>query len=222
MANRKSLWQNSEIAMNFLQGVRGAIPSACLQLEIADHIMKAWSPKPKRIVDSDPMLNELRKKLEGVERATVIKADFSSKSWTDSFLSSGKPDAVVSGFAIHHQPDQRKRELYAEIYKALNDGGVFLNLEHVASENRNVENLFDEYFIDCLHRFHAGLGNAKAREAISASHYSRSDKAENILASVQVQTEWLRNIGFSDVDCFFKIFEIALFGGRKANAGIAR
>jgi len=26
---------------------------------------------------------------------------------------------------------------------------------------------------------------------------------------------WLQEIGFADVDCYFKIFELALFGGRK-------
>ena len=39
---------------------------------------------------------------------------------------------------------------------------------------------------------------------------------ENILASVEEQCDWLRRIGYQDVDCFLKTFELALFGGRKA------
>jgi hypothetical protein len=39
---------------------------------------------------------------------------------------------------------------------------------------------------------------------------------EYILAPVDLQCAWLRLIGFQDVDCFFKVFELALFGGRKA------
>jgi len=43
----------------------------------------------------------------------------------------------------------------------------------------------------------------------------RPDKDENKIAPVEQQCGWLRDIGFNDVDCFFKLFEIAIFGGRK-------
>jgi hypothetical protein len=32
---------------------------------------------------------------------------------------------------------------------------------------------------------------------------------------VDRQCQWLEAIGFVDVDCFFKLFELASFGGRK-------
>jgi hypothetical protein len=37
----------------------------------------------------------------------------------------------------------------------------------------------------------------------------------NILALVEDQCRWLRQIGFRDVDCFWKYFELAIFGGLK-------
>lgn len=35
---------------------------------------------------------------------------------------------------------------------------------------------------------------------------------EMFLAVVEEQCEWLRDIGFVDVDCFWQYFELAIFG----------
>ena len=54
---------------------------------------------------------------------------------------------------------------------------------------------------------------------VSKGDFSGQDRRDNILAPVEEQCRWLRRIGFTDVDCFFKAFELAIFGGRRlANA----
>jgi len=58
-------------------------------------------------------------------------------------------------------------------------------------------------------------GGARSRREVAAEHHARPDEAANILASVETQCEWLRELGFEDVDCYFKYFELAVFGGRK-------
>ena len=42
------------------------------------------------------------------------------------------------------------------------------------------------------------------------------NRAANILASVEDQCRWLREIGFVEVDCFWNYFELAIFGGGRA------
>jgi hypothetical protein len=37
----------------------------------------------------------------------------------------------------------------------------------------------------------------------------------DICASAEEQCAWLRAIGFQDVDCYMKIYMLAVFGGRK-------
>ena len=164
---------------------------------------------------SDAMLSAARESLAGAPRSEVLKADFSSPKWLDS-VSTHKPfNIVVSGFAIHHQPDERKKEIYSEIYSILSPGGVFLNLEHVKSKTLEVEKLFEEYYIDHLHDHHSNSEPGTTREEVAEGYNNRPDKDEDQLADVGEQCGWLTEIGFRDVDCFFKLFEIALFGGKK-------
>jgi hypothetical protein len=62
---------------------------------------------------------------------------------------------------------------------------------------------------------HQLLGGQETREQIANDYVRRPDKAANILASVEEQCAWLRELGFADVDCYFKVFELAVFGGRR-------
>ena len=243
MRKPKSEWQTKELSAAFLEGVRGAMPAADLQLSVIGKIVQLWRDTPSHILDlgcgngilgrfllnifpsalgvfvdfSEPMLEAARKNLGDMLQTRVFQADFSTPQWTDVVISYQPFDVVVSGFAIHHQSDERKRVLYSEILDLLAPGGIFLNLEHVASSSSAVGKLFDEFFIDHLHDFHARSDPAGSRQEIADKYYTRPDKKENILAPVDEQCRWLRDLGYRNVDCFFKIFELALFGGRKAS-----
>jgi ubiquinone/menaquinone biosynthesis C-methylase UbiE len=241
MNETKSQWQTEQQSAVYLEGVRGAIPGADLQLEIMQRIIASWCPEVSQILDigcgdgilgrkllerfptahvtftdfSEPMLAAAKDKLTDSSRAVVYKADFSESAWWDAVSRRSPFDVIVSGFAIHHQPDVRKKQLYAEIHAHLSPGGIFLNLEHVSSTTPACEKLFEDTFVEHLYRFQRGINPGITRQKVETAFYDRPDKEENILASVDMQCDWLREIGFEDVDCFFKLFELALFGGRK-------
>ena len=121
----------------------------------------------------------------------------------------------MSGLAIHHQPDERKREIYREIFGLLRPGGLLLNLEHVASGGDGADEAYNDLFVDSLWAYHRRRGGDRPATEIAQEYYYRRDKEANILAPLDVQCRWLEEIGFVDVDCFFKLFEMALFGGRR-------
>src|SRR5262245_53340246 len=87
---------------------------------------------------STTMLGRLRARFAGDPLVSPIEHDL------DRPLprSLGTFDAVVSSFAIHHVSHERKRALYAEVFTLLNPGGVFCNLEHVASATTPLHHCF--------------------------------------------------------------------------------
>jgi tRNA (cmo5U34)-methyltransferase len=243
MGRKQSKWQTEESACTHLQEVRGSSPASSLQLAILGRIISSWHPKPERILDigcgdgilgralldqfpmahvffadcCTAMLDAVQRHVGNSKRATIVNLDFSSPDWMDQVGSATHFNVIVSGFAIHHQAHERKRDLYGEIFRLLASGGVFLNLEHVAAATPDVGRLFGGFFIDSLFRFHKETSPSISRREVELAYYERADKEENVLASVQEQCDWLCEIGFQDVDCFFKVFELALFGGRKTS-----
>ncbi|MCW3999396.1 MAG: class I SAM-dependent methyltransferase [Candidatus Bathyarchaeota archaeon] len=138
---------------------------------------------------SMPMLAEAKANFKDKPRVTIVRHDFS-----EPLPDLGCFDAVVSSLAIHHLEDPRKKQLYSEIHRILNAGGVFCNLEHVSSPTPTLHS-----------RFIAKIGQTPQTEDPS-----------NRLQNVETQLGWLREIGYVDVDCSWKWLEVALLSGYRA------
>jgi tRNA (cmo5U34)-methyltransferase len=121
---------------------------------------------------SPPMLERARERFADDARVDVRPHDL-----RDPISGLGRFDVVTSGFAIHHLEHDRKRALFAEVAAQLEPGGVFANLEVVASATpqRHAE-------------FLAAIGRT-------------ADDPEDRLAPVEEQLAWMRAAGLVDVDC---------------------
>jgi len=205
-----NLWTSSQHALDYLSRA-DSIPH---RVEGESALLEFIPPTAQRILDlgtGDGRLLELVK-LDHPD-ATAVAIDFSpvmlgaaqkrfggnssvavmAHNLDRHLPELGKFDAVISGFAIHHLTHERKRALYAEVYRVLNPGGVFCNLEHVSSPTSELHQEF-------LRR----IGCTRETEDPS-----------NKLLEMEIQLGWLREIGFVDVDCGWKWRELALLAGRK-------
>jgi SAM-dependent methyltransferase len=140
-------------------------------------------------IDFSPAMIEAAKKRFAGDSSVAVETHNLDNPLPDQ----GKFDAVISCFAIHHLVHERKRALYSEVHGLLNAGGVFCNLEHVASPTPRLH----EEFLQ-------GIGFTVETEDPS-----------NKLLDLETQLRWLREIGFVDVDCHWKWRELALLAGRR-------
>jgi tRNA (cmo5U34)-methyltransferase len=132
---------------------------------------------------SDLMLGAARERFAGDARIELVEHDLS-----EPLPPLGRFDAVVSSMAIHHLEHERKRSLYGEAFELLEPGGVFANFEHVASPSRRLHLAF------------------LAAIELPLEEVDPSDR----LLDVETQLKWLRDLGFADVDCYWKWLEMAL------------
>ena len=206
------------------QRVRNFLDLGCGDGILAATILGKYPHAKGTLVDfSMPMIQAAVRNLQAYSKSLhVSSVDYSDPSWFDIISSHAPFDAVVSGFSIHHQPDSVKRQIYVDIFDLLEPGGVFVTIEHVSSATPRIEGLYDDYFIDSLWASQLTDSDAQTRDQIAVAYHKREDKQANILASVETQCSWLRDIGYEDVDCFFKIFELAVFGGRRPPKSDAR
>lgn len=197
--------------------VRNFLDLGCGDGILAAAILEKYPRAKGTLVDfSVPMIQAALSNLRAYSKSLhVSSVDYTDPSWFDIISAHAPFDVVVSGFSIHHQTDSIKQQVYTDIFDLLMPGGVFVNIEHVSSATTRNEALYDDYFIDSLWASQLTEGDAQTRQQVAGAYHKREDKQANILAPVESQCEWLRAVGFSDVDCFFKIFELAVFGGTR-------
>lgn len=235
------VWKLPAIVDRFLS-FRAAIPMAQEQIGVMMSIL-ASSPEPvERFLDlgcgdgilgaallgaypesrgvladfSEPMLEQACAQLaDYAGRLTFTNLDYGDPAWVTAVQAEAPFDAIVSGYSIHHQPNERKRPLYKEIFSLLRPGGWFVNIEHVAPAAHLTTGLFNDHVIDAYYAIEKQNGGTRSREEMADFFMNRPDKDANILLPVDVQCNWLRGIGYEEVDCYFRIYELAVFAGRK-------
>lgn len=172
-----------------IRDLAGALPGRVLDLGCGDGrlaaLVLAASPTSRvTCVDmSPPMLEAAAARFGDDERVEIVAHDLGRP-----LPVAGPFAAVVSSLAIHHVTDARKASLYAEIAGLLAPGGVFCNLDIVASPTRA---LHDRW-----------------RDEMGAR-----DDPTDILCDLGSQLGWIEAAGLADVDCIWKWRSLALLRG---------
>ena len=235
------VWQQSILASEVLRNVRSVVPLAIEQIEAMLQLIEASHGAGLRnfldlgsgdgvlsaaILDEYPgargiLLDHPIEALEGARQqlqahdghVEFVCADFNAPDWQRHVAPDAPFDSVVSGLALHQAPDPRKRALFREIHELLAPGGVFVAIEVVASTTRWTGSIWDDFMIDAIFGQALREWPGASRADVARDYFAR---AENSIAPLEVQCDWLREAGFEDVDCYLKVAELAVFGGRRS------
>ena len=206
-----NLWRNADHAINYLEK-RSSIPRRSEAYGVLLEIIPA---RVDRVLDlgtgdgnvlelvldarpgatgvgldfQDEMLNRARERFAGRSDAEFRRHDMEQSLSADL----GQFDVVISSFAIHHLEPERQMALYGEVFGRLVPGGLFANVEHVASTTswRHEE-------------FLTAIGSSPEQ-----------DDPSNKLVPVATHLAGLDASGFADAECLWKWRELAVVTGTK-------
>jgi tRNA (cmo5U34)-methyltransferase len=233
------VWQQQDVVTGFIDERRKLIPLFDVQEDLVRRLITRGGREVRRFVDlgagdggfaellldlypessgvlvdfSEPMLTAAEKRLASKPgRWEIVRADLAGPEWRDGLADGERFDALVSRLAIHHLPDERKQELYAEAHELLEPGGVFLNWEHVETSGL-ADGLFDEFFRERMIEAEQEHEHPRSPEEVVRTYDDATD--DDILRDPESQCDWLREVGFEKVDVYFKLPGLAIFGGEK-------
>jgi tRNA (cmo5U34)-methyltransferase len=131
------------------------------------------------------------------DRVTYAQGNFATPEWRDAV--NGTFDVAVSTIAIHNLFDGgRIRALYGELFQVMNEGGFFVNFDLIRMESPQL-------------RFQAQWAQRDPDAGIGGG--GGGGGGSRPPGTMAEQLGWLREAGFVAVDCFWREYGRALFGG---------
>lgn len=153
---------------------------------------------------SEKMLDLARARFAGrAAGVTFVAADYSS------FLPSPPFDLIISALSIHHLADPQKEALFARCYEALAPGGFFVNADQVLGQTEEIERIYRQTWLSQVKAC-----GASETELAAALERMQADR----MAPLGFQLDSLREIGFHNVNCWYKNYSFAVFSGEKPGA----
>jgi tRNA (cmo5U34)-methyltransferase len=149
---------------------------------------------------SEKMLDVAKERLKANPNVTYIIDDYTK------YKSDEKYDVVISSLSIHHLTGDEKEQLYQNIYSGLNKNGVFINADQVLGGTSFIESLYKRDW-----KYKVENSGLSKEEIHSAYERAKLDK----MSTLDDQINWLKDIGFLDVDCVYKYFNFVVLFGRK-------
>ncbi|MBE9532407.1 MAG: class I SAM-dependent methyltransferase, partial [Proteobacteria bacterium] len=161
---------------------------------------------------SSEMLDAAKERLKGLRGVEFIESTFEDIMANGTL--EGPFDFVSSSLAIHHLTMKDKAALFDYIYGLLAPGGAFINIDVVLGPTDEVDDWYLADWCDWLRARGVNVDGNGADDTFVRPKRCK-DIPGNKPSTLEEQLSALKNSGFKEVDCFYKIGTFTAFGGRK-------
>jgi SAM-dependent methyltransferase len=155
---------------------------------------------------------------------SIIEADLRTFLWDSSLPT--EFDAIISATALHWLSEIELANLYGKIFKLLKNSGFFLNADHVGSTDSVIQNRWKSQKYKIVNQ---KSDSENPWELFWKEYLSTFDPTDVEKRQIRLGTwngiedglplDWhfekLKSIGFKHVDCFYRFFSDAIYGGIK-------
>jgi tRNA (cmo5U34)-methyltransferase len=172
--------------------------------------LKSFTPANVRLVDGSYEMLEAAKERLG-EQGNLFFSQVSFQELLSKDPINENFDFIYSSLAIHHLPFVEKKNLYNYIYNHLSAGGCFVHSDVVFPPSEKLERFYLSIWRQWIKK-HPAI--EKHKELIDIPEEYKDNK-DNIPDTLDSQLSAMKDIGFKDVDCYFKYGIFSLFGGFK-------
>lgn len=142
------------------------------------------------IDNSKDMIEKSKSNLRD-HNVTLINGDITSQD-----IEIHNASFITSILTLQFIPQRKRKQVIEKSYRGLNKGGALVIVEKIIGNNAR----FDEMFIELYHDFKLSSGLTE-QEVFAKSRAIRGVMMPN---TVQENIEILQEVGFKDVDIFFK------------------
>lgn len=147
------------------------------------------------------MLKQASKRVEKFNsRVNLIQADFTEQEFD------GKYDVVSSAVTIHNLPKNEREGLFLKIYNHLREDGCFVNADFIRFKSPSLTKKTTKFYENFLKKNLAGK---------ELEHWLRHAKKEDILVTIGEQFKWLREAGFSKMECPWVYQNLVVYYAKK-------
>lgn len=148
---------------------------------------------------SRDMLNVARRKFAD-KNFKYIEADYLGYDFDERY------DLVVSSLSIHHLTDGDKRLLYGKIYDILEEGGLFINADQVCGQTPETEMIYKKK--DSGHLNKQDMPEEEKEVLRKRRLLDKPAKLSDTMV-------WYEDIGYRNVDIYYKYYRYFVIAGQK-------